>query len=201
MRSLGTLVFGFILILVVGGGIFLFLGGSEQGVIETAVGTIVIEFFPGDAPNHVKNWKKLARMGFYDGTTFHRTVPGFMIQGGDPNSMDDDPYNDGAGGPGWNVDAEFNDRKHLRGIVSMARGLSINSAGSQFFICLDDLPWLDRQYTVFGEVVEGMGTVDAIIRRPRDPNNPERPLRPIPMTRVYVRTVYRLPLLKTLAFH
>ena len=201
MRSLGTLVFGFILILVVGGGIFLFLGGSEQGVIETAVGTIVIEFFPGDAPNHVKNWKKLARMGFYDGTTFHRTVPGFMIQGGDPNSMDDDPYNDGAGGPGWNVDAEFNDRKHLRGIVSMARGLSINSAGSQFFICLDDLPWLDRQYTIFGEVVEGMSTVDAIIRRPRDPNNPERPLRPIPMTRVYVRTVYRLPLLKTLAFH
>jgi cyclophilin family peptidyl-prolyl cis-trans isomerase len=200
MRSLGTLVFGFILILVVGGGIFLFLGGSEQGVIETAVGTIVIEFFPGDAPNHVKNWKKLARMGFYDGTTFHRTVPGFMIQGGDPNSMDDDPYNDGAGGPGWNVDAEFNDRKHLRGIVSMARGLSINSAGSQFFICLDDLPWLDRQYTIFGEVVEGMGTVDAIIRRPRDPNNPERPLRPIPMTRVYVRTVYRLPLIGEFSF-
>ncbi|MCK4771555.1 MAG: peptidylprolyl isomerase [Candidatus Latescibacteria bacterium] len=200
MRSLGTLVFGFILILVVGGGIFLFLGGSEQGVIETAVGTIVIEFFPGDAPNHVKNWKKLARMGFYDGTTFHRTVPGFMIQGGDPNSMDDDPYNDGAGGPGWNVDAEFNDRKHLRGIVSMARGLSINSAGSQFFICLDDLPWLDRQYTIFGEVVKGMGTVDAIIRRPRDPNNPERPLRPIPMTRVYVRTVYRLPLIGEFSF-
>ena len=200
MRSLGTLVFGFILILVVGGGIFLFLGGSEQGVIETAVGTIVIEFSPGDAPNHVKNWKKLARMGFYDGTTFHRTVPGFMIQGGDPNSMDDDPYNDGAGGPGWNVDAEFNDRKHLRGIVSMARGLSINSAGSQFFICLDDLPWLDRQYTIFGEVVEGMGTVDAIIRRPRDPNNPERPLRPIPMTRVYVRTVYRLPLIGEFSF-
>jgi len=200
MRSLGTLVFGFILILVVGGGIFLFLGGSEQGVIETAVGTIVIEFFPGDAPNHVKNWKELARMGFYDGTTFHRTVPGFMIQGGDPNSMDDDPYNDGAGGPGWNVDAEFNDRNHLRGIVSMARGLSINSAGSQFFICLDDLPWLDRQYTVFGEVVEGMGTVDAIIRRPRDPNNPERPLRPIPMTRVYVRTVYRLPLIGEFSF-
>jgi cyclophilin family peptidyl-prolyl cis-trans isomerase len=200
MRSLSTLIFGFLLLLVTGGSGYLFLGGTAQGVIETEAGTIVIEFFPGDAPNHVKNWKELARSGFYDGTTFHRTVPGFMIQGGDILSKDDNPYNDGAGNPGYNLDAELNDRHHVRGTVSMARGQTINSAGSQFFICLDNLTRLDRQFTVFGEVVEGMDTVDAIVSRPLNPENIERPLRPIPMTKVYVRTVYRLPLLGKFSF-
>lgn len=200
MRSLSTLVFGFLLLLIAGGGGYLFLGGTAQGVIETEAGTIVIEFFSGDAPGHVKNWKELARSGFYDGTTFHRTVRGFMIQGGDKLSKDDNPYNDGMGGPGYTLDAELNDRNHVRGIVSMARGPSINSAGSQFFICLANLPRLDRQYTVFGKVVEGMDTVDAIVSRPLNPENTERPLRPIPMTKVYVRTVYRLPFIGEFRF-
>ncbi len=200
MRSLSKLIIGFILLLIVGGGGYLFLGGTAQGVIETEVGTIVIEFFPGDAPNHVRNWKELARSGFYDGTTFHRTVPGFMIQGGDNLSKDDNPYNDGMGGPGYTLDAELNDRHHVRGTVSMARGVNINSAGSQFFICLDNLPRLNRQYTVFGEVVEGMDTVNAIVSRPLNQKNIERPLRPIPMTKVYVRTVYRLPLIGEFSF-
>ncbi len=200
MRSLSTLIFGLLLVLVVGGGAFLFLGGIEQGVIETEVGNIVIEFFPGDAPNTVKNWKDLARTDFFNGTTFHRTIAGFMIQGGDPNSKDDNPYNDGLGGPGYTLDAELNDRNHVRSTVSMARGPSINSAGSQFFICLDNLPRLDRQYTVFGEVVEGMDTVDAIVRRPLNPENTERPLRPIPMTKVYVKTVFRLPFIGEFSF-
>jgi len=200
MRSLGALVFICLFILIVGGGIYLFAGGTAQGVIETEMGAIVLEFFPGDAPEHVKNWKKLAGMGFYDGTTFHRTVPGFVIQGGDPNSKDADPYNDGAGGPGWNLGPEFNDRNHERGIVSMARGLSVNSAGSQFFICLDDLPKLNGQYTVFAAVVEGMEVADAIAGRPLDPDDPERPLRPVPMNRVYVRTLYDLPLIGEFSF-
>jgi len=200
MRSLSTLIFGFILLLVVAGGGYFFLGDTNQGVIETEAGTIVIEFFSGDAPNTVKNWKELARSGFYDGTTFHRTVPGFMIQGGDNLSKDDNPYNDGTGSPGYNLDAELNDRNHLRGTLSMARGQSINSAGSQFFICLENLPWLDRQYTIFGEVVEGMDTVDAIVSRPLNPENIERPLRPIAMSKVYVRTVYRLPFIGEFSF-
>lgn len=201
MRFFKALTSGFILLVVVAaGGLYLLLGGTTRGVIETEVGTIVIEFFPHDAPNHVKNWKKLARTGFYDGTTFHRVVPGFMIQGGDPNSKDDDPRNDGTGGPGWYLEAEFNNRQHVRGIVSMARSISVNSAGSQFFICLANLPRLDGQYTVFGRVVEGMDTVDAIVRRPRDPGNLERPLRPLPMTKVYMRTIYKLPFIGEFSF-
>jgi len=200
MRSLSNLIFGSLLVLVVGGGAFLFLGGIDQGVMETEVGNIVIEFFPGDAPNTVKNWKNLARADFFNGTTFHRTIAGFMIQGGDPNSKDDDPYNDGFGGPDYNLDAELNDRNHVRGILSMARGPSINSAGSQFFICLENLPRLDRQYTVFAKVVEGMDVVDTIVSRPLNPENMERPLNPIPMTKVYVKTVYRLPFIGEFSF-
>jgi peptidyl-prolyl cis-trans isomerase B (cyclophilin B) len=200
MRSIGSIITGFIILLVVAGGLFLFVGGTPQGVIETELGTIVIEFFPDDAPNHVKNWQKLARDGFYDGTAFHRAIAGFMIQGGDPNSKDGDPYNDGLGGPGWYLPQEFNERPHVRGIVSMARGPHPDSAGSQFFICLANLPGLDRQYTVFGRVVEGMGTVDEIVARPHHPQIPEHLLRPVKITSASFRTLYRLPLIGSFSF-
>ena len=200
MRSLGTKIVGLLVLSALAAGGYLFLGGKPLGVLETELGEIVIEFFPDDAPNHVANWKKLAREGFYDGTTFHRVSPGFVIQGGDPNSKDNDPYNDGLGGPGWFLDQEFNERRHLRGIVSMARGEYINSAGSQFFICLADLPYLDRQYTVFGRVIEGMDTVDAIAARPLHPEIPERPLQPVEILKASIRTRYRLPLIGEFSF-
>lgn len=200
MRNAGTWVFGGLLALLIAAGLFLGFGGTRQAVIQTDLGEIVVEFYKGGAPNHVKNFIKLAREGFYDGTTFHRVVPGFVLQGGDPLSRDDDPTNDGMGGPPWHVDQEFNDRHHARGIVSAAReGGNVNSAGSQFFICLADLPYLDGQYTVFAHVAEGMDVVDAITRRPRSAEDPERPRDPVPMRSVTIRTIYRLPLVG--AFH
>jgi peptidyl-prolyl cis-trans isomerase B (cyclophilin B) len=145
--------------------------GEEYAVIETKFGRMVIRFFPDSAPKHVENFKRLAREGFYDGTTFHRVIPGFMIQGGDPNTKDADRSNDGFGGPGYNVPAEFNARSHRRGIVSMARGSDPNSAGSQFFIVVSDSTFLDGQYTVFGQVVEGLEVADTIVSRARDGND------------------------------
>lgn len=142
--------------------------GDEVAVLQTNHGRIVLRFFPEKAPNHVENFKKLARQGFYDGTRFHRVIPGFMIQGGDPNSKDADRSNDGTGGPGYTIDAEFNDVSHKRGILSMARTPDPNSAGSQFFIVVKDSPFLDRQYTVFGRVVSGMEVADKIVALPRD---------------------------------
>ena len=109
--------------------------GKEVAVIETVHGKIKLEFFEDKAPGHVKNFKDLANKNFYDGTTFHRVIPGFMIQGGDPNSKSDDRSTHGTGGPGHTIDAEFNDTKHERGVLSMARSTNPNSAGSQFFIC------------------------------------------------------------------
>ena len=135
---------------------------DELAEIETKFGTILVEFFPEAAPRTVENFKKLARRGFYDGTTFHRVIPGFVIQGGDPNSKADDRSNDGTGGPGYTIPAEFNEHKHLRGTVSMARGPDPDSAGSQFFICLKPQPHLDYKYTVFGQVIKGMDVVDKI---------------------------------------
>ncbi|MBI2185343.1 MAG: peptidylprolyl isomerase [Thaumarchaeota archaeon] len=142
--------------------------GEEIAVIDTKFGKMTIRFFPQDAPRHVDNFKKLARQGFYDGTTFHRVIPGFMIQGGDPNTKDNDRSNDGFGGPGYTVPAEFNSRSHRRGIVSMARSQDPNSAGSQFFIVVQDSTFLDRQYTVFGEVINGMEVADKIVSQQRD---------------------------------
>ena len=142
--------------------------GEDVAVLKTSMGTIVFRFFEKDAPKHVANFKKLASSGFYDGTTFHRVIPGFMIQGGDPNSKDADRSNDGLGGSGTNVPAEFNANKHLRGTVSMARAQDPNSASSQFFICVKPTPFLDGQYSVFGQVVEGMDVVDKIVAVPRD---------------------------------
>ena len=141
---------------------------ETKAVIETKFGNIELKFFPDIAPNHVNNFIELAKKGFYDGTTFHRVIPGFMIQGGDPNSKNADKATHGMGGPGYTVKAEFNSRPHKRGILSMARAADPNSAGSQFFICVADAPFLDRQYTVFGEVVSGMDVVDKIVGQPRD---------------------------------
>jgi len=123
--------------------------------IETEHGDILIELYADSAPNTVANFKALAGKGYYDGLIFHRVIPGFMAQGGDPDGR-------GTGGPGYKVKAEFNERKHVRGTVAMARSSDPDSAGSQFYICYGDTPHLDGQYTIFGQVVEGMDAVDAI---------------------------------------
>ena len=143
-------------------------GNEDVAVLKTSLGTIVFRFYEKDAPKHVANFKKLAGSDFYDGSTFHRVIPGFMIQGGDPNSKDADRSNDGLGGSGTNIPAEFNANKHLRGTVSMARAQDPNSASSQFFICVKPTPFLDGQYSVFGQVLEGMDVVDKIVNVPRD---------------------------------
>ena len=136
---------------------------NKIAVIETNKGTIKFEFFPGEAPKTVENFVKLANEGFYNGTKWHRVVPGFVIQGGDPNSKDDDRSNDGQGGPGYTVAAEFNEHEHLEGTVAMARSQDPDSAGSQFYICLDAQPSLNGQYTVFGQVTEGLDVVHKIV--------------------------------------
>lgn len=141
---------------------------ETKAVIETKFGSIELKFFPEVAPNHVSNFIELAKKGFYDGATFHRVIPGFMIQGGDPNTTSPDKSKHGMGGPGHTVKAEFNEKLHKRGILSMARAASPDSAGSQFFICVADAPFLDKQYTVFGEVVSGLEAVDKIVSQPRD---------------------------------
>ncbi len=144
---------------------------ETRAIIETKFGKIELKFLPEVAPNHVNNFIELAKKGFYDGTTFHRVIPGFMIQGGDPNSKSPDKSRHGMGGPGYQIKAEFNKTPHKRGILSMARSSNPDSAGSQFFICVADAPFLDRQYTVFGEVVSGMDVVDKIVAQPRDPKD------------------------------
>jgi peptidyl-prolyl cis-trans isomerase B (cyclophilin B) len=116
----------------------------------------------------VKNFIDLAKKGFYDGTIFHRVIPGFMIQGGDPNTKNPDRAKHGTGGPGYSLKAEFNDKPHKRGTLSMARAADPNSAGSQFFICVAPASFLDKQYTIFGEVVSGMEVADKIVSAPRD---------------------------------
>jgi cyclophilin family peptidyl-prolyl cis-trans isomerase len=144
---------------------------DTKAVVETSFGTITLKFFPDVAPGHVKNFVDLASKGFYDNTTFHRVIPGFMIQGGDPNSKDANKSKHGTGGPGYTIKAEFNARPHKRGALSMARSASPDSAGSQFFICVKDSAFLDRQYTVFGEVESGIEVVDKIVAVPRDKND------------------------------
>jgi peptidyl-prolyl cis-trans isomerase B (cyclophilin B) len=143
--------------------------------LETSQGTITIRFFPDKAPNHVRNFIDLAEQGFYDGVRFHRVIPGFMIQGGDPNSKSDDRGAWGTGGSGRNVAAEFNDVSHKRGIVSMARSQDPDSASSQFFIVVKDSTFLDKQYTVFGEVVKGMDVADKIVKSGKGQEIPESP--------------------------
>ena len=140
-------------------------------IIKTSFGNIKFNLVPDIAPETVRNFSQLAKSGFYNGTLFHRIIPGFMIQGGDPNTKNPDKSTWGQGGPGYEINEEFNTRSHLRGIVSMARGNNPNSAGSQFFIVTDDSTFLDRQYTVFGEVVDGMEVADKIVNLPRDGND------------------------------
>jgi len=130
---------------------------ESQIRISTDKGDIVFGFFPDDAPMHSAAFIKLADAGYYDGLTFHRVEPGFVVQGGDPDG-------DGTGGPGYRLKAEFSQRPHLRGTVAMARSSNPDSAGSQFYICLDDARFLDNQYTVFGQMSEGFETLDAIRR-------------------------------------
>lgn len=134
--------------------------GEEVAVISTPRGVIKFEFYAADAPNHVAAFIELANKGFYNGTTFHRVEPGFVIQGGDPYSKTNEgPV--GTGGPGYRLAAEFNSKQHLEGTVAMARSMDPDSAGSQFYICLAPQPGLDGQYTVFGQVIEGMDIVRA----------------------------------------
>jgi peptidyl-prolyl cis-trans isomerase B (cyclophilin B) len=128
---------------------------DEVAVIKTNQGEMVIKFWPDVAPQTVENFKKLAKKGFYDGTAFHRVVKGFMIQGGDPLSKDKDNPMVGTGDPGYKIKAEFSDKKHVRGVISMARSQDPDSAGCQFFICLDPAPFLDGQYTCFGQLTKG----------------------------------------------
>ena len=156
-------------------------------VLNTSQGEIIIEFFHIDAPKHVENFILLSETGYYDGTLFHRIIPGFMIQSGDPNSIDGDPNSWGQGGNGAlsdKIDAEFNNIKHDRGIVSMARAQDPDSAGSQFFIVTTDSAFLDRQYTVFGQVKEGMDVADKIVNMDKDGN--DCPLEKVVMTKINI---------------
>ena len=155
---------------------------KDNAVISTQFGDIVLEFFDDIAPKHVESFKLHAQNGYYNGTTFHRVIPGFMIQGGDPLTKSDDRSRHGTGGNAakyfgigtesdestWDLPAEFSPSPHERGILSMARSQNPDSGGSQFFICVADARFLDNQYTVFGKVVSGMDVVDAIVSAPRD---------------------------------
>lgn len=152
-------------------------GGKMIAVIETNKGTIKFELLSDVAPGTVQNFVKLAKKGFYDGTIFHRIIPGFMMQGGDPKGT-------GAGGPGYTIKAEFSKRKHVAGTVAMARTADPNSAGSQFYICFAPAPHLDGQYTVFGQVTEGMDVAQEIEKVKTDRN--DRPLENVVMKKVYI---------------
>jgi peptidyl-prolyl cis-trans isomerase B (cyclophilin B) len=140
---------------------------NEVAVMKTSAGEMVIEFWPEVAPKTVENFKKLAREGFYDGTAFHRIIKGFMIQGGDPLTKDKaNEARFGTGGPGYQIKAEFNERSHVRGVLSMARSAHPDSAGSQFFICHGKAAFLDRQYTAFGKLIKGDEVLEKIANTP-----------------------------------
>ena len=165
---------------------------DEVAVLETNYGRIVIEFYPKAAPNHVENFKELVQQGFYDGTRIHRIVKdksgrAVAVQGGDPNTINGDPSTWGRGQPAQpTVQAEFSTTlKHERGILSAARRDDVNSATSQFFICVAPMPQFDGNYSIYGKVIEGMNVVDSIARAPLWPNT-ERPLDPVVVTRVYL---------------
>ena len=161
---------------------------NKVAELHTTAGEIDIRFFPDVAPNHVRNFIDLAEKGFYNGTKFHRIIPGFMIQGGDPNTISGDPNSWGTGGAEKNVKAEFNTISHKRGIVSMARAQHPDSASSQFFVVVSDSPFLDRQYTVFGQVTKGMDVADKIVSAKRGAN--DRPDSPTTITKVVIRDAH-----------
>lgn len=165
---------------------------NEVAVIKTTVGEMVAEFWPDVAPGTVENFKKLAREGFYDGTAFHRIVKNFMIQGGDP--LTKDPSQEhlwGTGGPGYKIKAEFNTQSHVRGVLSMARSRDPDSAGSQFFICLADAKFLDRQYTAFGKLIRGDEVLGKIGDTPTTLNSGGE--RSKPTVRVGVESIRLVP--------
>jgi peptidyl-prolyl cis-trans isomerase B (cyclophilin B) len=165
---------------------------NEVAVIKTTAGEMVVEFWPDVAPKTVENFKKLAGDGFYDGTAFHRIVKGFMIQGGDPLTKDANAEERwGTGGPGHRVKAEFNDRPHVRGVLSMARSQNPDSAGSQFFICLANANFLDRQYTAFGKLIKGDDVLGKIGETPTTASPGGERSRPT--TRVGVESVKIVP--------
>jgi peptidyl-prolyl cis-trans isomerase B (cyclophilin B) len=139
---------------------------AEHAVLKTSYGEMTIAFWPEVAPKTVENFKKLAREGFYNGTAFHRIIKGFMIQGGCPNTKAGESGMPGTGGPGYKVKAEFNPKSHVRGVISMARSSHPDSAGSQFFICHGDAKFLDRQYTAFGQLVQGDDVLESIATVP-----------------------------------
>ena len=143
---------------------------NEVAVMETSKGRMVVEFWDKEAPATVANFKKLARQGFYDGTGFHRILKGFMIQGGDPNSKNQNATNLGSGGPGYNINDEFNMHEHVKGVLSMANTGTPNSAGSQFFVMHGNAPHLDGHYTAFGHLISGMDVLDKIANSPTGPN-------------------------------
>jgi peptidyl-prolyl cis-trans isomerase B (cyclophilin B) len=152
---------------------------NELAQITTTEGEIVIEFWPDVAPKTVENFKTLAQKGFYDGTCFHRIIKGFMIQGGDPLTRDPAAENRwGTGGPGYQIKAEFNDRSHQRGVISMARSANPDSAGSQFFICDGDASFLDRQYTAFGKLIKGEDVLAKIAGTPVGSSGSGEPSKP-----------------------
>jgi len=164
---------------------------EEVVVLETEKGTMVVTFFDEKAPGHAKNFKKLSKEGFYDGTKFHRVIKGFMIQGGDPNTKKGDPRTWGTGNPGYTIDAEFNDIKHEKGILSMARSQDPNSAGSQFFIVHGRAQHLDGQYTAFGKLVEGLDTLDKIATaevKAAPSGEPSMPVEPVTLKTAKVMT-------------
>jgi peptidyl-prolyl cis-trans isomerase B (cyclophilin B) len=149
---------------------------NEVAVIKTSEGEMVAEFWPNVAPKTVENFKKLAREGFYDGTAFHRVIKGFMIQGGDPLSKDESKQARwGTGDPGYKIKAEFNDKPHTKGVLSMARSTDPDSAGSQFFICHGSPSFLDHQYTTFGKLIKGEDVLDKIATTPT--TSPDRPVK------------------------
>ena len=165
---------------------------NEVAVIKTSEGDMVVQFWTDAAPKTVENFKKLAGQGFYDGTIFHRIVKGFMIQGGDPNSKDPAKENSyGEGGPGYNINAEFNDHTHDRGVISMARGPDPNSAGSQFFICLAPVHRLDHQYTTFGKLIKGQEVLEKIGDIPVTKNSMGEPSKPT--KRVVIESIKIVP--------
>ena len=145
---------------------------SEVAILTTSAGEMVLEFWPDVAPGHVKNFIDLAKKGFYDGTAFHRVIKGFMIQGGDPLTKDASKESVwGTGDPGYKIKAEFNDKAHVRGVLSMARSNHPDSAGSQFFICHGDPRFLDKQYTAFGKLIKGDDVLEKIATTPTRPGD------------------------------
>ena len=158
---------------------------NKVAEVHTSAGEIDIRFYPDVAPNHVKNFIDLAEKGFYNGSKFHRVIPGFMIQGGDPNTISGSPSTWGTGGSGKNVSAEFSSVSHKRGIVSMARSNDPDSASSQFFIVTNDSTFLDKQYTVFGQVTKGMDVADKIVSAPKGAQ--DRPNSPTSIDKIVIR--------------